>query len=97
MYSALPLQRLILCLIEGPKILVTFNSGCKEGEGDAPVDGDVRPQKFVEVLQGLADCLACSGNGILVCMLLSHCPLPLYFFQFCEFHIFGLSLGNGFY
>ncbi|KAG2680416.1 hypothetical protein I3760_11G098000 [Carya illinoinensis] len=56
---------LLHLLLNCPKILVTFCSGCKDGEGAAPVDGTVRPRKFIEVLQGLADCLACSGNGIL--------------------------------
>ncbi|KAF5477847.1 hypothetical protein F2P56_004459 [Juglans regia] len=56
---------LLHLLLNCPKILVIFCSGCEDGEGAAPVDGNVRPQKFIEVLRGLADCLACSGNGIL--------------------------------
>nr|XP_023905326.1 uncharacterized protein LOC112017089 isoform X6 [Quercus suber] len=59
------LNSLVLCSNKGPKLLVMFCSGSNEGVTAAvPVDDDARPQKFIKVLQGLADCVACSGNGI---------------------------------
>ncbi len=46
-----------------------FCSGSNEGDAvAAAVDDNSRPQKFIKVLQGLADCVACSGNGIQVRM-----------------------------
>ena len=51
-----------------------FCSGSNEGGTAAvPVDDDARPQKFIKVLQGLADCVACSGNGIQVSMIYILC------------------------
>ncbi|KAF3949778.1 hypothetical protein CMV_024391 [Castanea mollissima] len=56
---------LLYLLLNCPKLLVMFCSGSNEGGTAAvPVDDDARPQKFIKVLQGLADCVACSGNGI---------------------------------
>lgn len=56
---------LLYLLLNCPKLLVMFCSGSNEGVTAAvPVDDDARPQKFINVLQGLADCVACSGNGI---------------------------------
>ncbi|XP_065626304.1 protein SENSITIVE TO UV 2 isoform X3 [Quercus suber] len=56
---------LLYLLLNCPKLLVMFCSGSNEGVTAAvPVDDDARPQKFIKVLQGLADCVACSGNGI---------------------------------
>lgn len=51
-----------------------FCSGSnEEGTAAVPVDDDARPQKFIKVLQGLADCVACSGNGIQVSMIYILC------------------------
>ncbi|KAB1216339.1 hypothetical protein CJ030_MR4G026753 [Morella rubra] len=48
---------------EGPKLLAMFCSGCNEGTDDA-LDDNARPQKFINVLHGLADCVTCRGNGL---------------------------------
>ncbi|XP_062146640.1 protein SENSITIVE TO UV 2 isoform X4 [Alnus glutinosa] len=55
---------LLYLLLNCPKLLVTFCTGCNEGEGAVSVDDNARPQKFFKVLQGLADCVACCGNGM---------------------------------
>ena len=46
-----------------------FCSDSNEGDAvAAAVDDNSRSQKFIKVLQGLADCVACSGNDIQVRM-----------------------------
>lgn len=69
-------------------MLVMFSSACNDVEGATAVDNDGRPQKFTEVLHGLADCVASCGNGV---RLAYH--YFLLFSSFCillDFHIFML-------
>ncbi|KAJ7943895.1 putative Dimerizations protein [Quillaja saponaria] len=58
--------QLLYLLLSCPKVLVTFCSGCKEGEQGAVDDNACtsNSQRFKTILQGLADCVACHGNGI---------------------------------
>ncbi|GMY29640.1 protein SENSITIVE TO UV 2 isoform X2 [Fagus crenata] len=56
---------LLYLLLNCPKLLVMFCSDSNEGDAvAAAVDDNSRSQKFIKVLQGLADCVACSGNDI---------------------------------
>lgn len=53
---------------EGPKLLVTFCSGCTEGKDTGFMSDTTEDtsafHKINYTLQGLADCIACSGNGL---------------------------------
>ncbi|XP_042485216.1 protein SENSITIVE TO UV 2 isoform X2 [Macadamia integrifolia] len=63
--------RLLFLLLNCPKLLMMFCSGCKDGDGsagdapDGPEDASAF-QGFGSILEGLAECLACSGNGTLI-------------------------------
>lgn len=54
---------LLHLLFNCPKLLAMFCSGCNEGT-DGALDDNARPQKFINVLHGLADCVTCRGNGL---------------------------------
>ncbi|XP_021829435.1 uncharacterized protein LOC110769710 isoform X2 [Prunus avium] len=60
--------QLLYMLLNCPKILVKFCSYYKDGKGAGAMDGDVGDasayQKYSMILQGLADCIACCGNGL---------------------------------
>ena len=52
----------------GPKVMATFCSGCKEevecaGAANSDAKNASAFQRFSVVLEGLADCVACGGNG----------------------------------
>ncbi|ONI05823.1 hypothetical protein PRUPE_5G025700 [Prunus persica] len=60
--------QLLYMLLNCPKILVKFCSYYKDGKGAGAMDGDVGDasayQKYSMILQGLADCITCCGNGL---------------------------------
>uniref|UniRef100_A0A2P2KA97 Uncharacterized protein LOC8278527 n=1 Tax=Rhizophora mucronata TaxID=61149 RepID=A0A2P2KA97_RHIMU len=59
------LQMLYL-LLNCPKLLGIFCSGCKVGEGDDAVNDERNSSSFKEfsfILDGLANCLSCCGNS----------------------------------
>ncbi|KAK6251554.1 hypothetical protein SCA6_005559 [Theobroma cacao] len=52
-------------LDEGPKLVVTFCCGCTVAAGaDTDKENTAAFQEFTLILQGLADCIACSGNSL---------------------------------
>lgn len=61
---------MIFCWFEGPKLLVTFCSGCTEGEHTVSIEDNEKDasalKKFTVILQGLVDCLACDVNDLKV-------------------------------
>nr|XP_048320321.1 protein SENSITIVE TO UV 2 isoform X3 [Ziziphus jujuba var. spinosa] len=61
-------MQLLYLLLNCPDLLVTFCSGCTEGEYATSLEDNKKntsaSQKFSIILQGLADCLACHGNGL---------------------------------
>ncbi|KAJ0053954.1 hypothetical protein Pint_03532 [Pistacia integerrima] len=52
----------------GPKVFVAFCCGCKEvgnaGAVDINQDNSSAAKDFSMILEGLADCIACRGNGL---------------------------------
>ncbi|XP_028124481.1 uncharacterized protein LOC114321510 isoform X2 [Camellia sinensis] len=65
---------LLYLLLNCPKLMAMFCSGCKEEVENAGAPNDAKNassvQGFSAILEGLADCVACGGNGIQV----SWCP-----------------------
>ncbi|XP_024923291.3 protein SENSITIVE TO UV 2 isoform X1 [Ziziphus jujuba] len=61
-------MQFLYLLLNCPDLLVTFCSGCTEGEHATFLEDNKKntsaSQKFSIILQGLADCLACHGNGL---------------------------------
>ncbi|XP_024030568.1 uncharacterized protein LOC21405602 isoform X2 [Morus notabilis] len=60
--------QLLYLLLNCPKLLFTFCSGCMEG-GSAGFMNDTTEEtsafhKFTLTLQSLADCISCAGNGV---------------------------------
>eukprot|EP00257_Ricinus_communis_P016373 XP_015574532.1 uncharacterized protein LOC8278527 [Ricinus communis] len=56
---------LLFLLLNCPKLLSVFHSGCKEGDIAANDANNASTRKgFSAILEGLADCIACSGNDI---------------------------------
>ncbi|KAG8476013.1 hypothetical protein CXB51_032835 [Gossypium anomalum] len=54
-------------LDEGPKLVVTFCSACTtEASADAAngTENTAATERFTMILEGLADCIACSGNSL---------------------------------
>ncbi|MBA0670202.1 hypothetical protein Goklo_024925, partial [Gossypium klotzschianum] len=54
-------------LDEGPKLVVTFCSACTtEASADAAngAENTAATERFTMILEGLADCIACSGNSL---------------------------------
>ncbi|KAL6979925.1 hypothetical protein U1Q18_021580 [Sarracenia purpurea var. burkii] len=50
----------------GPKLMALFWSGCKEAvESAGAANNDAKNASFSVILEGLADCVACSGSGAL--------------------------------
>ncbi|MBA0744227.1 hypothetical protein Gogos_006862, partial [Gossypium gossypioides] len=52
---------------EGPKLVVTFCSACTtEASADAAngAENTAATERFTMILEGLADCIACSGNSL---------------------------------
>ncbi|THF94037.1 hypothetical protein TEA_020446 [Camellia sinensis var. sinensis] len=59
---------LLYLLLNCPKLMAMFCSGCKEEVENAGAPNDAKNassvQGFSAILEGLADCVACGGNGI---------------------------------
>ncbi|GMP95359.1 hypothetical protein CsSME_00044440 [Camellia sinensis var. sinensis] len=59
---------LLYLLLNCPKLMAMFCSGCKEEVENAGASNDAKNassvQGFSAILEGLADCVACGGNGI---------------------------------
>lgn len=59
---------LLYLLLNCPRLMAMFCSGCKEEVENAGAPNDAKNaasvQVFSAILEGLADCVACGGNGI---------------------------------
>lgn len=59
---------LLYLLLNCPRLMAMFCSGCKEEVENAGAPNDAKNaasvQGFSAILEGLADCVACGGNGI---------------------------------
>ena len=56
-------------LDEGPKLVVTFFSGCSMAASAGAANDEENAasfQGFTMILKGLADCIACCGNSLQV-------------------------------
>lgn len=60
--------QLLYLLLNCPKLLVTFCSGCSEGVSPGFMNDNTEDTsaflRFTLTLQSLADCLSCAGNGL---------------------------------
>ncbi|XP_043694269.1 protein SENSITIVE TO UV 2 [Telopea speciosissima] len=92
--------RLLFLLLNCPKLLMMFCSGCKDGDGsagnapDGPEDASAF-QEFGSILEGLAECLACSGNDTLELKLRKHAIILLAFVTSSGKSGFEVLLGPG--
>lgn len=60
---------ILFSCVQGPKLLASFCCGCKEGDDSSAMDENTSEsdfQNFRIILQGLADCVASCGGGLLV-------------------------------
>ncbi|GAV77648.1 hypothetical protein CFOL_v3_21119 [Cephalotus follicularis] len=56
---------LLYLLLNCPKLLVKFCSGCNEVDSESGAnDGDSTSKGFTIILEGLADCITCCRNGV---------------------------------
>ncbi|KAJ4950185.1 hypothetical protein NE237_027017 [Protea cynaroides] len=91
---------LLFLLLNCPKLLMMFCSGCKDGDGSS---GNARDgpevasafRGFSSILEGLAECLACSGNGTLELKLRKHAIILLAFVASSGKSGFEVLLGPG--
>ncbi|XP_034217229.1 protein SENSITIVE TO UV 2 isoform X4 [Prunus dulcis] len=93
--------QLLYMLLNCPKILVKFCSYYKDGKGAGAMDGDVGDasayQKYSMILQGLADCIACCGNGLQGLKLRRNSILLLAFLSSSEKSGFEILVGYKLY
>ncbi|KAI5327382.1 hypothetical protein L3X38_026778 [Prunus dulcis] len=93
--------QLLYMLLNCPKILVKFCSYYKDGKGAGAMDGDVGDasayQKYSMILQGLADCIACCGNGLQELKLRRNSILLLAFLSSSEKSGFEILVGYKLY
>ncbi|GAU49031.1 hypothetical protein TSUD_236880 [Trifolium subterraneum] len=60
--------RLLYLVLNCPKLLATFCCGCKEGDSKSAMDDNASAsdvQNFQNILEGLDDCVASCGGGLL--------------------------------
>lgn len=74
-YASISSKLLVIFWFEGPKLLVTFYSGCS-GVYSGSADDAPALHKFT-IFQGLTDCLACHGNSLEVGILNGFIFVPL--------------------
>ncbi|MED6114540.1 hypothetical protein PIB30_081207 [Stylosanthes scabra] len=74
--------KLLYLVLNCPNLLATFCCGCREGESTSAMDGHASVSDFEDfgtILQGLGDCLASCGGGLLEMKLSRNAILVLAF------------------